>query len=617
MTGLTSASILQWMVLMAATAEGIPPGLPPAAPDPVLAAVAPAQCVAYVTWSGVAAPDSKSENQTEQLLAEPAIQKLIATAGQALRNAYRAQTKAAADGTPPNDEAVLETILTSISRPGAAFLSKVEFSSNSAPPVLAGGMVFNLGEEAQKVWAVVVKKSTKSDIQKVQIDGSTWYREKPAPDAPEFTTGLKNNYLIVGIGSGEAEKILERMKQEPPKWLTSVRRRLPVERPMVFAFANIKAIVAQASEKGGPQVAGILEALGLNHINAAAYVNGLDATGYTGKMLLGVQGEPTGILDVLKQEPLTAEDLASIPKDAILATVLRLDLDRVWEKSMAIASTINPEGIKRFQGELGVMEGQLGLKVRDDLLKPLGTTWCFSSSPSGSPIPTAFLVVKVRDAKRLAATQEKLVAIAGAMLAARPAAPGRPAPKINRVERDGRTIFVVDLGQPGVPVSPVWCLTDKELVVSLSPDLIQAYLTRVASSGSLADLPEVARLLKSDSPPWAIGYQNTPDVLRSVYPMAQGMLMMYSGQLKQAGVPLDPSMLPPLDTLVKHMRPSIASTHWDKVGLRTTSTSTLPGDNMAAGGGPFGVGVMAGLLLPAIQVARDKARQAGSTNGDK
>ena len=51
----------------------IPLGIPPLPEDPVLAQVAPAECLFYASWSGMAVPDAKSPNQTEQLLAEPEV----------------------------------------------------------------------------------------------------------------------------------------------------------------------------------------------------------------------------------------------------------------------------------------------------------------------------------------------------------------------------------------------------------------------------------------------------------------------------------------------------------------------------------------------------------------
>ena len=55
----------------------LPLGLPPLPEDPVISRVAPEECLAYISWAGTATPDAKSTNHTEQLLAEPEVQKLL------------------------------------------------------------------------------------------------------------------------------------------------------------------------------------------------------------------------------------------------------------------------------------------------------------------------------------------------------------------------------------------------------------------------------------------------------------------------------------------------------------------------------------------------------------
>ena len=118
--------VAQLLVLLGANGQGAPPGLPPLAEDPVLAAAAPPQCLAYLTWSGAAAPDEKSTNRTEQLLAEPAVQKLIEGVGGMIRNGIlSAATKEHPDARPAVEDAI--TVGTAFfHRPMAAFLSKFE-----------------------------------------------------------------------------------------------------------------------------------------------------------------------------------------------------------------------------------------------------------------------------------------------------------------------------------------------------------------------------------------------------------------------------------------------------------------------------------------------------------
>jgi len=615
------------ILALATNGAGIPLGVPPAPEDPAMAAVAPAQCLAYITWSGTAAPDPKSTNRTEQLIAEPEVQKLVAAIVRSVKSGLRTSAEKQQPGQGQVAEEAFDLAMGILTRPTAAFLSNVEPPSGGRPPTVAGGMIVNLGDDAQKVWALICKYHlllVGPRAQSVKIGEGTWFRVQPEPDAPEFTWGLRGKYLVVGMGSGEAEGILERMGQEPPQWLAAVRKRLPVERQSALFFVNVKSVLVKLWNRGTSRSERLVDVLGLKNVTAYATVSGLDATGYVSKTLVGVQGEPAGVLSIFRQEPLKADDIAALPKDAIVAVAVRLDLDTAWgkflamqtawEKAEAAALGVEPPASMTFESRLRAAEAHLGLNIRDDLLKPLGDVWCVSTGVAQGPmpVPRVLAVVKVRDSKRLAAAHEKLVAMAAAAMANAP--PGRgPAPKINRSQQDGREVFTLQLPQPGAPVAPSWCLTDKELVFAMTPQAIQAYLAPRSGSASLAEAPAVAGLFQGDAPPFALVYQNTPELLRTAYPGLQMGLTMAASQLKQQGIEIDPSMLPSLDTLVKHFRPSATSIGWSKVGLQTSTTQTVPSENMFASSGP----IMVALLLPAVQAAREAARRSQSSNNLK
>ncbi|HUY35195.1 MAG TPA: hypothetical protein VMV69_20790 [Pirellulales bacterium] len=64
-----------WFVMILALGHGnvawaSPFCLVPLPPDPALQRLAPEECLFYYAWNGAATPDAKSQNQTEQLLAD-------------------------------------------------------------------------------------------------------------------------------------------------------------------------------------------------------------------------------------------------------------------------------------------------------------------------------------------------------------------------------------------------------------------------------------------------------------------------------------------------------------------------------------------------------------------
>jgi hypothetical protein len=88
-----------------------------------------------------------------------------------------------------------------------------------------------------------------------------------------------------------------------------------------------------------------------------------------------------------------------------------------------------------------------------------------------------------------------------------------------------------------------------------------------------------------------------PDMLRSLPP----------------GVPsLESASLPPSETILPHLQPTLAAVRRTADGVELVSQQTLPGSNMGAS-----APVAIALALPAVQAAREAARRAQSMNNLK
>ena len=72
-----TVGVMELAILLSVLGVGAPLGMPPLPEDPYLAAVAPEPCLFYFSSAGTASPDPASQNQTEQLIAEPEVQRLL------------------------------------------------------------------------------------------------------------------------------------------------------------------------------------------------------------------------------------------------------------------------------------------------------------------------------------------------------------------------------------------------------------------------------------------------------------------------------------------------------------------------------------------------------------
>ncbi len=110
------------LMLLLGGGGGLPLGVPPLPEDPVLARVAPEECLVYASCSGMATPDAKSKNQTEQLLAEPEVQRLWS-------EIERVMVAKIGEGAPQQQAAVARDAIRwgkwLLTRPVAAFVSSV------------------------------------------------------------------------------------------------------------------------------------------------------------------------------------------------------------------------------------------------------------------------------------------------------------------------------------------------------------------------------------------------------------------------------------------------------------------------------------------------------------
>ena len=593
---------------------GLALGVPPGPEDATLARVAPEQCLLAVAWNGMAAPDPKSPNQTEQLLAEPEVQKFVAAVDRAILAKLRANARAQG----PEQEEVIQDFYfwtkTLLAHPAILYLSRIDYKSakesDGPPRDLRAGLVVNTGDQTAKIRASLEKfqKRLPPDLVKpVQIEGDTFYRMDDGKN-PVVTWGTKDNYLGIAVGAGEVEAILKRGEGEPPRWLTAGAARAAIARPSSLVYVNVKGWIDTIAVVAPPEFRKVIAALGLDRVTSFTQVCGLDNVGVATRMHIGLEGEPGGILKLVQVKPLAPKDLGPIPADSHVAAAARVSAEKVFDTVLSIIAQIDPQARRRVDQSLAEAEGKLGLKIREDLLRPLGDSVTIYSSPGdGAMFPFGLTaVVPLSDAAKLRKSQEKLLAVARQAMAGQ-----KKAGSIERTEADGHVIYYYQPAEVMMPVRPAWAVTDRCLVASLSIEAVKAFVTRKPGGKSLAEVPEVAAMLSGQAP-LKILYQNTPELFKLFYPTLQLFAGPLGQSLRQQGVDFDMGLLPTTNTIAKHLRGSTIAVRRVADGIDVESHDVIPGANLT-----LGAPVLAGLLLPAVQAVRDAARRTQSMSNMK
>jgi hypothetical protein len=584
---------------------GLPLGVPPLPETQLLSKIAPEEWLFYASSSGMAAPDSKSTNQTEQLLAEPEVQKAVGEIEKQIRtNLSKSMDK---NSLPPGistDELVdLAKLL--LTRPAAVYISDVKMAR--------GGAAIKIGDDAEKLKTKLEELTKTLPPQMVEtrdINGEKYQSIRFAPDVT-VVWGFKKNFFLAAIGEGEMEALQKRASGNAPKWLTQIHNELPVERVSTVGFLNVKALLKIVLPTAGPQVAVYLEGMGISNVNNIATTTGLDQNNFVSKILVSLDGEPQGLMQFASIKPLSADDLASIPADATMALAVKINPAGVFDAYMAMAEKAYPPQIADYiRRDIDRVESQLGLKISQDILAPFGDTATLYAKSNMGSMPEMIVVVGVKDYQQASKTQEKLVQQFQAVFE-EVAKSGRPAPKITKDKVAGKESYSLEIPQPGVP--PIsWCLTEKELIVSLTAfEGMKSYLSRPAEFKSLAQSHDVAKLFTGEGGPTTVFYWNTQQTFNEIY----SMLPMMAAALQQQGINLNLSILPPQNAIGAHLTPLISSVRRTKSGIEITDRSPLPGLGITQS-----APIAAALLLPVRSVrtaSSEAAQRAQSMNNMK
>ncbi|HVA51041.1 MAG TPA: DUF1559 domain-containing protein [Pirellulales bacterium] len=634
----TLIALAGWLVYAQATLAS-PFCLPPAPADAGVLRAAPEECLFYVGWNGAGTADAKSENQTEQLLAEEEVKnfvsKLDSQVTALVQQAMRGNPAAAmfADDAP----ALVKAVLT---RPAALYVSKVAVGPMG--PDVRAGLVINTGDMKPTFAKLVGQLEALAagqlppgmKLEETNVGGAVLHRAPLPPGQPVVVWGFKESYFLVSVGADAGQELVGRLASgSPPGWLSNVQQQAGIERPGTTWYVNVAGILQAAQPlMTDPKIAATLDALGIQNVNHISSVSGFDRQGMVGKTRVATAGEPKGLFAAVSGKALTAADLRHVPNDVAFAVVGRLDLDDVLRRVLEGVAKVDPAARAGADNALKAADAQLGFSLSGDLLPALGDVWCaYGAQADATPGKKApqvgkfTITVTVRDRKRL---DKSYPLIVKRLQQEAEKSDGKWSVKQSKFR--GQQVYYVPLKLPQtqaaplpVPLSfdaasgaitPCWCLTDDRLVVSSTPQGLKDFLTRDPKAESLAARSELAASLTGSDGPSVLTFNDTAAGLRTMYPALQALIPVASLGLASQGLNVQIPPLPALATLERHARPSIFFMRRSAAGLLLEDYQTVPVVNSRS---LATTGVGLALLLPAVQAAREAARHTQSNNNLK
>lgn len=253
------------------------------------------ECVFYTTWSASGAANPASKNQAEKMLAEPEVRQFVEHLEKWIRHSV---SQPASDPYASSlSDATFDWMLLMLRHQTTMFVSELKIKDKKVSA--KGGMVVALGADApaatrlfhENVREFFLNLNVEA-LEVLHIDGQKWYRVKPKAEFPTMIVGIKDSHLIVAVGEGSLEMIVERMQKPAPEWLVKARRISTFDRPAGLTYINVQRLLEVGPASTDPNRKQWVELLGLAQSPWLVSATGLVGPDVVTRTVLPIEGQP-------------------------------------------------------------------------------------------------------------------------------------------------------------------------------------------------------------------------------------------------------------------------------------------------------------------------------------
>jgi hypothetical protein len=329
----------------------------------------------------------------------------------------------------------------------------------------------------------------------------------------------------------------------------------------------------------------------------------MDSDGFVTSILIRCAEKPNGILSVIGTEPIKDNYIDELPGDAMTTAAFRLVprnlfalVDEIMvaegESDSLVEFVDTVESISGLNFETEILDSFDGFVSSYQSLSPLsgGTAGVFS--------------LRIKDpeefSRRLAKFNRSVAVEAEAVGLGR----------ITEKQSQGQTIITLERPAYMGP-SLSWCHVENQLYIAVDSKSISAHLRkRGREGGRLVDDAWFKKMFdygksKQWGNPIACSTVDIVTLMEFTVPLAQTFLA--GREIPDFYFTIED--IPPVEVLTNGVQENVTVVFRTKEGFRFIERSTLPGTTSVAG-----TGIMIGMLLPAVQQARNAARRAVNMN---
>jgi hypothetical protein len=302
----------------------------------------------------------------------------------------------------------------------------------------------------------------------------------------EFCLAAQGDRFVFTTRAARMEEILKAIDEGHPGPLAAaprmakLRERMGAQRNALLGYLDAAALLRFVPD-GMPRR--IVAALGVDAIESMGFADVPEGALYRTEGAILVK-ERRGLLALAQKGPPSHRFATMTPGDALCYGAEICDLAALWDGIVALAADAKRGGLGDVP-DLAEAEktasGWLGVNLKEDLLKALGTEWAgYVAWPGagGGVVPDAVLFASVRDREKLVRSLDALAAKAHEAVA--PSGGAVVACKTTFRGTEIRFLELTDRGEP-IPLAPAWAFGEDFVVFGLWPQSVKHALMEKAT----------------------------------------------------------------------------------------------------------------------------------------
>lgn len=584
----------------------------------------PPAAIGFVGWNGWSTSPRNLENNAQAILSEPEverfIQELIRRIGglprQTMAEAPPAMRRAASRLTTN----VVESFLL---RSGCFYLERFVPPSKGKPPVLEACVWLEIGSQADTVLAdlKILLADAPMEIVERQIDGQP-FLTMDANLGPEtlIYVGVVDQCLVVSVSETcLVESLKRKAAGETPNWLSKAEAKHGLAQLQGLGYFDgakfwAQLLPALVEMEMGEQELAVIRSLGLERLQSIETVDGFAQRHRVQRIQVNVEPGNGGIWSLFQGPGLRPEHLQHLAADTLFSYSVAVDLKGTLKYVEQFINQIEgPESNPLSEFYEGLYE-ETGVDLEDDILDPLGDVWTIHNAAGDGWFSGLALTVSVDDAAALTAGLTKLIDAYS-----RETAGDSEMGRITVRTLGELNVFTMSFPSGPIPFLPSWTVHKDRLIVALFPEALLA-MVRSPDSSLISSSAEIQEIFANDGEAEAILMLSYVDMQRQfevMYPYAQMLLAMGSNAIhsfpmaeaESFGEVINGLALPPSRVVHRHLLPTTSVLKRNASGFQLETRSTFPTADVTVM-----APVAVGLLLPAVQQARDAARRTQTQN---